>query len=352
MTIRFVQSMLASADGVFFYPSESMSSIFPGGAKIDVTADSYEAAEAIALRWSMETTQLEPGRYHFCIQAVHTPHLQLARSWRSLGTQLSGKVPEGSVVLAFSLNPDARVQFRGQAVHAGDLIVQEDTRGLDFSFMGKIDIISISVSRAELNRRAQLHWGKPFPSDSRTGLIRFKNAKTSAQAKLKIARAHAQWLKMAELLALDGPARQLEDLVLDALFAQLEDHTKARGSAERHRAAKRAAAYIFDHCRDDLSMAQLCHAVRATRRTLHLGFVELYGTPPIKYLQCVRLCKVRRELTRSENAHKKVTSIATTWGFNHLGRFAGAYRKFFGELPSERDLPRNGTARNDRGGDS
>jgi len=331
-----VQSRLAGADVVFFYSSELMSDIFLGGAKIDVRADSYEKAEEIALRWSTETTQLEPGRYHFCIQAVHTPHLQLARSWRSLGTRLSGKVPDGSVVLAFSLNPGARVQFRGQAVQAGDLIVQEDTRGLDFSFMGKIDIVSISVSRAELNRRAQLHWGKPFPCDSRTGLIRFKNARTSVQAKLKIARALSGWLKKAERLAEERPAGQFEDLVLDTLFAQLEDHIKAVGSAERHRAAKRAAAFISEHCRDDVSMTQLCQTVSANRRTLHLGFIELYGIPPIKYLQAVRLCKVRRDLTKTEDTRERVTDIATTWGFNHLGRFAGAYREFFGELPSSK----------------
>ncbi len=315
-----------------------MSDIFPGGAKIDVRADSYEKAEAIALRWSMETTQLEPGRYHFCIQAVHTPRLQLARSWRSLGTRLSGKVPEGTVVLAFSLNPEAQIQFRGYAVQAEDLIVQEDTRGLDFSFMGKIDIISISVSRVELNRRAQLHWGKPFPVDTRTGLIRFKNGKASAQAKLKIARALTACMKNAETLAQDRPARQLEDLVLDSLFVQLENHAKARGSAERHRAARRAAAFISEHCRDDLSMTLLCQTVGANRRTLHLGFVELYGIPPIKYLQAVRLCKVRRDLTKTENAQERVTSVATTWGFNHLGRFSGAYREFFGELPSTKKI--------------
>jgi len=285
----------------------------------------------------METTQLEPGRYQFCIQAVHTPQLQLARTWRSLGTRLSGGIPNGTVVLAFSLNPGARVQFRGEAVQAGDLIVQEDTRGLDFSFKGMIDIITISVSRTELNRRAQLHWGKPFPSDSRTGLIRFKSGPGPARAKLKIARALAAWLKRAESLAQGGPARRLEDLVLDSLFAQLEDHAKARGSTERHRAAKRAATFIFEHCREDLSMAQLCETVDANRRTLHLGFVELFGIPPIKYLQVVRLCKVRRDLTKSENARERVTHFATAWGFNHLGRFAGAYREFFGELPSARE---------------
>lgn len=313
-----------------------MSDIFPAGAKIDVTADSYEAAAEAALQWNIDTTQLERGRYHFCIQAVHTRCLQLGRSWRSLGTRVAGHIPKGTVVLAFSLNPEARVQFRGHQVQAGDLIVQESARGLDFSFIGKIDIISIAVSRDELNRRAQLHWGKPFPSESRTGLLRFTNAEAAAIAKWDIADALTEHLENAEILALDEPARRLENRVLDGLFSNIEDYPKARGSVDRHRVARAAADWMHKHCREDVCLEDLCDALDAKRRTLHLGFVELYGMPPMKYLRALRLCGVRGEISRSGAPGLRVTNVATAWGFSHLGRFAGAYRDFFGELPSQR----------------
>ena len=311
-----------------------MSDTFPAGAKIDVTADSYEAAAKAALQWSIETTQLEKGRYHFCIQAVHTQCLQLGRSWRSLGSRLEGGIPKGTVVLAFSLNPDARVQFRGRQVLAGDLIVQESTRGLNFSFIGKIDIISIAVSRDELNRRAHAHWGKPFPCESRTGLIRFSDPEASAKVKREIANALTELLKNAETLAFDAPARQLEDLVLCGLLANLEDHPKAQGSVDRHRAARSAADLMHERCREDISIRDLCEAIGANRRTLHLGFIELYGVPPMKYLRALRLCRVRREIVKAGARNRRVTDLAMKWGFGHLGRFASAYKEFFGELPS------------------
>lgn len=91
-------------------------------------------------------------------------------------------------------------------------------------------------------------------------------------------------------------------------------------------------------------MSGLCESVGANRRTLHLGFRELYGIAPMKYLQALRLCKVREQILKSPDPDLNVTDVATSWGFNHLGRFAGAYRAFFGELPST-DKASSSTAR-------
>jgi AraC family ethanolamine operon transcriptional activator len=92
---------------------------------------------------------------------------------------------------------------------------------------------------------------------------------------------------------------------------------------------------MHDLCKEEISITALCEAVGANRRTLHLGFMELYGIPPMKYLRALRLCQVRRDILRSDNPNLKVTDVAMAWGFNHLGRFSGAYRDFFGGLPSK-----------------
>jgi AraC family ethanolamine operon transcriptional activator len=215
------------------------------------------------------------------------------------------------------------------------MIVQDDARGLDFSFMGEIDIMTIAVTREELTRRAYAHWGKPFPSESRTGLIRFADNFASSKARHLIAASLAETIKKAEALTRELPAEHLENRVLNTLFTNLEDHAKAQGSVDRHRAARNAADLMHDLCKEEISITDLCEATGANRRTLHLGFMELYGIPPMKYLRALRLCKVRREILRSDNPNLKVTDAAMAWGFNHLGRFAGAYREFFGELPSK-----------------
>ena len=168
--------------------------LFPAGAVINCEAESFEEAAAAAVKWNMETTQLQRGVYRFSMNAVHTPALQLGR---------------------------------------------------------------------------------------------------------------------------------------------IEDHCKAAGSVDRHRVARRAAGILKERCREDLSMSDLCEAVGANRRTLHLGFLELYGIPPMKYLRALRLCRVRREIRESRrDPDIRVTDVAMAWGFSHLGRFSADYRSFFGELPS------------------
>ena len=48
----------------------------------------------------------------------------------------------------------------------------------------------------------------------------------------------------------------------------------------------------------------------------------------------IRLARVREELLHgTENA--TVTGVAMRWGFTHTGRFAAAYRRKYGESPSQ-----------------
>jgi AraC family transcriptional regulator, ethanolamine operon transcriptional activator len=102
----------------------------------------------------------------------------------------------------------------------------------------------------------------------------------------------------------------------------------------RHRLARKAAEFLHAHCREPLSIAEICAAVGANRRTLHLGFREVFGVTPITYLTALRLNGVRAHLLNSDACDFTITQVAMNWGFSHLGRFSINYRIFFGESPS------------------
>lgn len=56
---------------------------------------------------------------------------------------------------------------------------------------------------------------------------------------------------------------------------------------------------------------------------------------PVAYLRICRLNRVRTTLAASDPQETTITNVAMRFGFLHLGRFAGDYKRMFGETPSE-----------------
>jgi len=69
-------------------------------------------------------------------------------------------------------------------------------------------------------------------------------------------------------------------------------------------------------------------------RTLRRSFQRYYGLSRVEYLRLCRLHQARSLLMVGCPDQTTVTKIAFELGFWDLGRFAGAYRELFGELPS------------------
>jgi AraC-like DNA-binding protein len=80
------------------------------------------------------------------------------------------------------------------------------------------------------------------------------------------------------------------------------------------------------------TLAAQCHA---SVRTLQEGFQRHLGISPMAYLRLVRLRHAHRDLRSAQPTHTTVTVIAHRWGFTHLGHFAAAHQKMYGETPGQ-----------------
>ena len=98
---------------------------------------------------------------------------------------------------------------------------------------------------------------------------------------------------------------------------------------------ERAEEYIRAHLAEPFALDKLIEITGTSASTLLREFRKRYGMPPMQYLKHCRLEAARRELMSAERDQTTVTVVALQYGFYHLGRFAGAYRETFGELPSE-----------------
>jgi transcriptional regulator GlxA family with amidase domain len=77
----------------------------------------------------------------------------------------------------------------------------------------------------------------------------------------------------------------------------------------------------------------LARASGVSPRTVYRAFRRLYGEPPARLQRRDRLESARARLEAGRPGDS-VTSVALDLGFEHLGRFAGHYRRLFGEPPS------------------
>jgi AraC-like DNA-binding protein len=136
----------------------------------------------------------------------------------------------------------------------------------------------------------------------------------------------------------DSALRQLQvELVEPFLWGFMFDETK---SYERHTLSGAAIVrsvedWVDGQSSETIQLADLCRALRLSRRTLQRAFTEVLGMGPTRYLTLKRLTAVRAELRQSDPETTTVTDTALRYGFWELGRFAREYRRTFGESPSE-----------------
>lgn len=132
----------------------------------------------------------------------------------------------------------------------------------------------------------------------------------------------------------------LEELIMSSLLmvhgSTYESLLGAPPTRPGRRPVRYALDYIEQHLSEPITMADLAEHTGASIRSIQQGFHDELGVTPMAYLRDRRLERARQELVDADPSNGvTVTGVAEHWGFNHLGGFAGLYRKRWGESPSE-----------------
>lgn len=134
-----------------------------------------------------------------------------------------------------------------------------------------------------------------------------------------------------------------EDLMARFLMCQpsviyhfLKDRTP---SAATTRQLRRARGFMHANLAEPITLSQISEAAGCSIRSLQLAFRDRFNCSPMQYMRDERL-RMAHYLLQTEPAGSLVSQIAYDVGFSHLGRFAVAYRKMFGQSPST-TLPRS-----------
>lgn len=128
--------------------------------------------------------------------------------------------------------------------------------------------------------------------------------------------------------------RLMEKLVCVLDAAEVVRLPGAGGGRAAGRHVRRALEFMRAQYADIETIADVAEACAIGTRTLEASFRQVWSQSPHAALTEIRLEAARRLLT-GERAAATVTEVAFDSGFNHLGRFAGAYRTRFDESPSQ-----------------
>jgi AraC-like DNA-binding protein len=71
-----------------------------------------------------------------------------------------------------------------------------------------------------------------------------------------------------------------------------------------------------------------------SEQTLQNAFKSLFGFTPKKFLQLLKLNLVHHDLQNAEPKSTTILTVASKWGFRHMGRFSKEYTILFEENPS------------------
>jgi AraC family ethanolamine operon transcriptional activator len=283
--------------------------------------------------WELIARQLDRGTFRNRKDYLVTPSVILYRELLTPAVRVQGLSPGGFLTFAILLRSGPRTTYYGVHPDASRLIVAAPG-GVDVTVDAGYSHLIMLVPMELLQRR--------LPARCLTYLIGAADRHGLSLAPNRLA-GFRDWLARALELAFDRPeafehpaviASLEEDLLYWlALIAAPSDN--CRQVARRRRGLDRALGYLRDADVSRVSVADLCRVARLSERTLRNAFHDELDLSPLAFLRRMRLHAARRELMKAEGEPPRVTDVAYRQGFVELGRFAGDYRRLFGELPSE-----------------
>lgn len=135
----------------------------------------------------------------------------------------------------------------------------------------------------------------------------------------------------------DGAGPWAEFIITGLLLAQPHNYSEAVSLADATRTLPARVKRVLDLIDDEPSgahaLSQLAAKAGVSPRSLQRDFNVYLGVSPRQYIERVRLARAHADL--ATGVATTVADVAYLWGFGHVSRFAAAYQKQYGEMPSE-----------------
>jgi AraC family transcriptional regulator, ethanolamine operon transcriptional activator len=258
--------------------------------------------------------------------------LQLGRARWSPGVLQSGSAPTSTWVFGLPLVAEGSLHIRRRPVKPGELLVATSRDDVGFTATGRTDLMVVVLPMPLIDRWVQVRRGiekidvdLPSPRWQVSADEMARRAGTLRMLLQSLMTNSSHYSNGSDL-------SQIEDRISGTVLDMIPSAEIIEPLHSRARVARAVLNLLQERLDDPPTITELCEAVGARERTLHLSCVEAFGRPPAMLLTELRLNAVHRALVSGRATN--VTAVATQYGFAYFGRFASIYRRQFGELPS------------------
>jgi AraC family ethanolamine operon transcriptional activator len=291
-------------------------------------ADIHAYEAAVKGSWDAAFVQLSGGHLNASIDFLAGDRFVLYREGWSQRLHTTGVLRPGTIALGIPARSGGEALWWGSALLPGWIPFARSPRELELVTQPGENITVLLADEA--------HFDQTFERLSGLDSNRvFRNGQALVTAPESVARLLARWNDV--IAASAGRERfpvglpELIDAMLDEL--RIPDRVHLSGSLKA--GVYRKVLHEASRSNFATSVPEICTRLRISRRAVEYAFKENLGLPPHTYFTLRRLDLCKHALEEAEPTRASVTTIAVLHGFHELGRFAGIYRRQFGELPSE-----------------
>ena len=303
------------------------------------TNDADELAE-FAQGWNQEYLQLKKGTFEWETRIIQIHGFQFIEEFYGAPALLRGSTPPETFAIGIPQVYGAESLYGGNIISEDCCLIGNFAGYLDLRSGNKTRLLMIVapiehiLARAEQMQRPITRERLLSPGMILCDLTALKKLSSCLEELLTLAKTHPERLtdnsqdtSIAHLILEDSLP-----LLVDVLTSELDFLPEKK--SRRQKLVKRAEVFMRDHLAHPLTLTDLCQELKTNQRSLYYAFGECFGLPPMQYLKILRLHSVRRALKSAAPQTSKVTKIAISYGFWHMGQFSTDYRIMFGESPS------------------
>ena len=298
---------------------------------------SFEALQHVVPDGRTDVMPLGRGRVSGTMTQIELdPEFGMASGFFSRGVRLGGVMSNRRWVLSMLIATDGPASALGHDVMTGDVIMTAPGQERYSIYRDATRYSAALVSPEELNAFLASQLGETDAGALLgSGVMRPPDAATAAN--------HIRILSsLTEALAERGPSLPDGTIdfykrnVLELVTAPIRNLVRYEGWQPRSYSelVRDVDRYLIEAGNRPVHISELCIKFNVGRRALHRAFMNVLGIAPIAFARRKQLRDVHEALSDSERA-ATVKQIAIEHGFVDLSRFATAYRRLFGERPSE-----------------